>query len=75
MRGDDCTVACVHKADGAFSDACAACWGQYYDCAEAHCTASCGFSPKSAACHTCTEKACNAGAVACTGIPQWAWTR
>ena len=73
ISGGDCTEACVLKRTP-LSPRCGACWSAYYDCAEEHCTVSCGFSPRSSKCHACTEAACTASGLACTGMPLWAWT-
>lgn len=73
LSGSDCTEACVLRKTP-FSTRCGACWSQYYDCAEAHCAVSCGFSPRSSKCHACTEAACTASGLSCTGMPAWAWS-
>ena len=72
ISGGECTEACVLRRTP-FSLRCGSCWSDYYDCAEAHCTVSCGFSPRSSKCHACTEAACTASGLACTGMPMWAW--
>jgi hypothetical protein len=73
IAGGDCTEACV-LAKAPFSKTCGACWSTYYDCAAEHCAVSCGIAPKSSRCHVCTEAACTASGLSCTGMPQWAWT-
>jgi len=73
IAGGDCTEACV-LAKAPFSKMCGACWSAYYDCAAEHCAVSCGIAPKSSRCHACTEAACTASGLSCTGMPQWAWT-
>jgi len=74
ISGGECTEACVLKRTP-LSQRCGACWSSYYDCASEHCTVSCGFSPRSSKCHACTEAACTASGLACTGMPLWAWTQ
>lgn len=73
LEGGECTEACVLKKNP-FTPKCGACWSQFYDCAEAHCTVSCGFNPKGAKCHACTESSCTASGIACTGMPAWTWS-
>ena len=73
--GGTCTSSCVIARGLLFSKRCAGCWDELHDCAVDHCALPCGFSPKSAKCHTCTENACTSATAECHGIPKWAWTK
>eukprot|EP01105_Mastigella_eilhardi_P015706 TRINITY_DN3593_c0_g1_i4.p1 TRINITY_DN3593_c0_g1~~TRINITY_DN3593_c0_g1_i4.p1 ORF type:complete len:535 (+),score=82.30 TRINITY_DN3593_c0_g1_i4:155-1759(+) len=71
IQGFDCAVDCIHDEVG-FSQKCAQCWGEMGECTLQRCATKCVI-PNSEKCFDCCEKYCFPAAVACTGVPMWAF--
>ena len=72
-NGEACTAECVKEEIGEFSDSCTGCFSELFACAFRHCGFICSLN-KGARCDDCVTKACEGGAVSCTGVPTWAFS-